>query len=300
MAGSDHLLRVVNRIDHQPRPLMVLAAVHFLLMGGASPELAGYYPSLADDPLPADDIGAPFSRFVRDNEETIVEIGHTRHIQTNECRRCVALLPAIWELGVERFHLVDLGTSAGLNLAMDRYRYRWDDITWGPDSQVALVTESRGDEPKPHAIEVISRTGLDLNPLDITDESERRWLRALIWPESEDRRERLDAAIGVVRSIDTRLVAGSAIETLGPVLDDLGGDTPAVVVNSFVLNQLTDEQRGQLDRVIEGARTRRQVYRVSMEIMEAEEEAARLRIDTGTGWSQVGWAHPHGEWLRLG
>lgn len=124
VADSDELLRILNRILNRPYPNVFFAAVHYLLMKGDGPELAGFYPSLTDDPEPLAAVGRPFREFVVSREEEIIELGRTRHTQTNGCRRCVALLPAIWRSGLSRFHLVDLGTSAGLNLLVDLYHYR--------------------------------------------------------------------------------------------------------------------------------------------------------------------------------
>ncbi len=45
--------------------------------------------------------------------------------------------------------------------------------------------------------EVVWRGGLDLNPLDVRDDDAVRWLQTLVWPEHEDRRARLTAAVGL-------------------------------------------------------------------------------------------------------
>ena len=47
--------------------------------------------------------------------------------------------------------------------------------------------------------EVAWRAGLDLNPLDVTDDDDVRWLECLIWPGETGRRERLAAAIETAR-----------------------------------------------------------------------------------------------------
>lgn len=300
IADSDQLMEVLNRIENWPRPNVLFAAVQYLLMRGRSPELARFYPSLHGDPAPVDDVDDPFRDFVIGNEEQIVEIGRTRFTQTNECRRCALLLPAIWRTALARFHLIDVGSSAGLNLALDRYRYRWDDIVWGPpESPVQLVTELRGRPPEPGAIEVLSRTGLDLNPIDLTDPEERMWLNALIWPEHEERRQRLRAAVSAASSVDFRTVRGSALDTLGPTLDDLPDGEPALVMNSFTLNQFTGEERDQFAETLKSASGKRPVAQVSLEHMHRDDLWAKLAIDEGGGLVVIGQAHPHGEWLDL-
>jgi hypothetical protein len=200
--------------------------------------------------------------------------------------------------GYDRFHLVDLGTSAGLNLAIDLYNYRLGDMSWGPESPVVLSTESRGEAPLLHEFTVLSRTGLDLNPINPKDADDRRWLEALIWPEHEERRQRLVAALDLVSDVDTTLIAGDALETLGPILSALPPGEPAVVMNSFSLVQFDEPHRCRIEEIADEARRSRPVFRVSMELLHIE-DWAELTIDDGSGPTVVGQAHPHGEWVEL-
>ena len=299
IAGDDDLLRVLNRIEHKPAPNILFAAVQLLLSGEPGHELSAYYPNLAPRPFPLERAGEPFRRFVLDRESEIVAIGKARYTQTNEARRCVALLPAVWEAPFDRFHLVDVGTSAGLNLALDRYRYRWGDSEWGPDSPVVLTTESRGMTPRARDVEVLSRVGIDLNPIDPEDPVERLWLESLVWPEHHERRDRLRASLQVARSVPIDFVAGDALTALPGVYDRLPAGEAVVVMDSFVLNQLTDDLRQQFEDVSVDERRRRPVHRVSLEPVGDRSDASALTVDSGHGPRQIGWAHHHGEWLDL-
>lgn len=197
------------------------------------------------------------------------------------------------------FHLVDLGASAGLNLLLDRYGYRWDGLEWHPDSDLVLETDSRGRMPGPRDFEVLSRTGLDLSPLDPTDPNERRWLEALIWPEHHERRQRLSAAIELAATAEIEFVEGSALSTLLPTLEGLPADEPVVVMNSFALNQITSEQREAVEDLVAEARARRPVARISFEYTSGEDDWPQLSVDDGSGWRHTGQGHPHGEWIEL-
>lgn len=299
IADHEELMRVTNLIEHTPQPLLLLAGVQFLLARDPDQPLARFYPNLTSRPDPVDQVDRSFTEFVLRHEEALLELGRERHTQTNEARRCVALLPAIWAGEHDQFHLVDVGTSAGLNLALDHYRYRWDGVEWGPESPVHLETELRGAHPAPRAIEIRSRTGLDLNPVDPADPDARDWLEALVWPEAEERRGRLRAALEVAAGLPIRLVAGDAVKTLPAVLDELPVGEPAVVMNSFTFNQLSKEQRSGIEDVVAGAREGRPVLRVWLELIDIEGQGADLKIDSGEGWLRVGEAQPHGEWLKL-
>lgn len=291
-------MRVLNEIEHSPRINVLLAGVQYLLMKQPD-ELANFYPNLTDEPSPVGHVDRSFRDYVLEHEAELVEIGQTRHTQTNEIRRCTALLAAIWETTATGFHLVDVGTSAGLTLSIDRYRYRWDGVEWGPRSPVVLESELRGRAPNPRPIDVLTRIGLDLNPLDPGAPEDRMWLDALIWPEQSDRRERLRQAFQVQETVDVDLVAGDAIDTLAPALRQLAGSDPVVVMHSFALNQLDQEQRAVIDETMRAARTDRTVWRVSMELLDWGEDAPALTIDDGSGPVVVGRAQPHGEWLEL-
>lgn len=298
IADTPELLRVLNRVENQPRANVLLAAVHYLLMVDSVHELSRFYGSLVSEPGSPVESDGPFIGFVLAHEDEIVELGSTRYTQTNECRRCVALLPAIWETSVDRFHLVDLGASAGLNLAMDRYGYRWGHLEWQGDAALILETEARGRAPVPHPVEMLSRTGLDLHPVDASDPEDRRWLEALIWPEHHERRERLHAALAVAARVQIELVSGPALRTLLPVLDGLASDEAVLVMNSFTLNQFTLDQRRELDGLIDEARRRRPVARVSFEYTRGA-DWPKLTIDHGSGPKLIGQGHPHGDWVEL-
>lgn len=291
---------VIRQIQNWPPTNLLFASVHYLLMQGLDTPLRGYYASLVPDPKPPEGATGPFKEFVEEHEEWIVDNSNRRYTQTNEAKRCSALLPAIWATGLPRFHLVEIGASAGLNLAMDHYRYRWGDVEWGPSgSPVLLEAVSRGGRVRPGPTEILSRTGLDLNPIDLDDSEERSWLVALIWPEHIERRTRLEKAIEQVKRVPMSMVGGDATETLPGVLDSIPGEDPVVVMNSMALMQFGRGQRESLYASIEEARSFRTVRRVSFEILAAGDEWVTVAADSGRGLAQIGQAHPHGEWIEL-
>lgn len=290
---------VIQRIHHQPPPNVYFAAIHLLLMEGRSPDLAAFYPSLVDDPLPIAGVAPVFTEFVVSHAAEIVELANTRYTQTNECRRCVALMPAMMTAPFDGFHVVDLGTSAGLNLAFDRYRYEYGDFSWGPISPVTLNAESRGDRPRTRDVELGRRIGIDLNIVDPADPTDRLWLEALIWPEHDERRRRLRSALEIAGGVDMELIEGSFLDVLGEVLSGLPAGEPVVVMNSFSLIQLDEAQRDQIAVSIGEARSKREIYRVSLELIDKTDMWARLEVGDGLDMMQLGTAQPHGEWVDL-
>src|SRR5712691_3822934 len=122
IAGDPELLTVAAHTrSGQQAPLLLLAAVHYLLLGGADHALGAFYPSVTHrtaappgDPMPA------FRAFCRDHRDALIELVSTGLVQPNEPRRCTFLLPAFATVarlaGGRPLALIEVGASAGLNL----------------------------------------------------------------------------------------------------------------------------------------------------------------------------------------
>lgn len=298
--ANPDLMAVIAQITNLPPPNVYFAAIQYLLMDDPDQPLADYYRSLTDHPGPVEEVDPLFTEFVLDRSEEIVGLANSRYTQTNEARRCTSLLLGAMASPFDSFHLVDLGTSAGVNLAMDRFRYAYDGQMWGPeDSPVRLSAEIRGDRPRLRAIRVLSRTGIDLNVIDRNDPDDRRWLEALVWPEHTTRRDRLKAALQATMALEMNLVEGDILSELAPVLAGLPEGEPVVVINSFVLNQVTAEQRRQVADVIDEARANHPISRVSLEVVGRDDPWPRLQFGQEVEMEDLGLAHPHGEWVDL-
>ncbi len=79
-------------------------------------------------------------------------------------------------------------SDAGLNLLFDRSATTRRTLVGNSDSPVSIGSRvRRGDSPLPETPPAIrSRVGLDRNPLDVTDEADRDWLRALVGPNTRN------------------------------------------------------------------------------------------------------------------
>ena len=170
-----------------------------------------------------------------------------RVTQTNEAARCSALVPVLAALP-QPLALIEVGAAAGLCLYPDRYSYTYDsdhtlDPVTGP-SAVHIPCTTNGRVPLPVSLpEVVWRAGIDLNPLDVTSEQDTAWLRALVWPEQTDRRERLDAAIAIAGHEPPRLVAGDLTTSLRDLAAEAPRDATLVVFHSAVITYLDQAAR---------------------------------------------------------
>ncbi|GAA2605346.1 DUF2332 domain-containing protein [Paractinoplanes durhamensis] len=191
---------------------------------------------------------AAFRAFVRERWASIVPEMRTRATQTNETGRCALLLPVLAALP-QPLALLEIGCSAGLNLYPDRYAYRYGDHPLG-DSPVVLGCDLTGTPPPAALPQVVWRAGLDLNPLDITDPADVRWLESLIWPEHHHRRERLRAAARIAAADPPRLRRGDLVDDLAVVAEASPEGATLVIFNTSVLYQVPpDRRRAFTDRV---------------------------------------------------
>ncbi len=237
----------------QPVPNLLFGAVHRLLDSNREVPLAMYYPSLSE-PCNCSS-GAAFSAFrdfVLSHRESVTDLLATRLVQTNEVRRCAYLFPSMmyaarWFKG-RPLALIEIGTSAGLNLLWDKYAYRYGDLDGLGDAEspVLIRSEMRGSIPDclydPIPL-VTQRVGLDLNIIDTKKPEEAAWLRALIWPERKERRELLDAALRHQSAFDLDLRQGDGFSMLKDVIGEISEESVACVFHTHVANQVSYEVR---------------------------------------------------------
>lgn len=306
----------------QRLPVLLFAVIHHLLLSGAEHRLGRWYPTVggrADaDGDPYDD----FRDFALGRRSQVVELLATRSTQTNEIGRCSVLRPA-WAVVAEEVQvplgLVELGSSAGLNLLLDQWAYSYspDGPRYGdPAIDVLVEAESRGvDLPPLGPADLGSRVGIDLHPISVGDDEAVRWLLACVWPEQLSRFQRLEAAIEVARTWPLRLVAGDIVATLPSIAGDTPMDQHLAVQNSWVLSYLPSDARGRLVSVFEEIGSVRDLSWVSME---SPESVPDLELpprpdggdDAGTVAVLSTWrdghkrvrrladCHPHGTWLH--
>ena len=113
--------------------LRLAGCLHHATLTGRAPALAAAYP--ARQPDWSMQAVWPLARtWLAENEDWVRAFLESAP-QTNETRRCIALLPGFLELA-HRFdmpmHLMELGASAGLNQNWDRYAYETGSWHWPP------------------------------------------------------------------------------------------------------------------------------------------------------------------------
>jgi hypothetical protein len=244
--------------------LRFLGGVHRLALAGLAPGLAARYPSCGGDG-DADAAWRDLQEVVEERLD-VVRSALLRPVQTNEVGRSAALLGGF--LGVSHstglpLRILETGTSAGLNLRWDHYRYRQGAVTWGPSrSALELDDHFSGGRLPPLGTAafhgVAERRGCDLAPLDPTTAEGRLTLLSFVWPDQTERFNRLRGALVVAGSVPAPVDRADANEWLA---DQLAPDVdlPAVatvVFHSVFQQYLTDQGRAEHAAVIEEAGAR--------------------------------------------
>jgi hypothetical protein len=323
----------------QRRPNLLLAAVHYLLLAGADHPLADHYDTVqlvrgTNHPPPAadHDVTVDFRDFCLEHRAALLELIAVRSTQTNEVGRCAALLPALNVIASrypdgQPLSLLDLGTSAGLNLLFDSYGYRYrqrsDDAlrTAGlATSQVQLECVVRGaftDLPPLALPAIAERTGIDASPIDPTSDDGARWLLACLWPDNLTRFARLRGALAEARTTPhpSRIVRGDIVDGLAPVVAGLAADGPLVVFHSWVAAYLSEARQAQLVEAVRTVSSRRPVHHLYLESPRetpglptppspsssptAGLATALVHLDAdGSAPVRLADVHHHGKWLQ--
>jgi hypothetical protein len=192
---------------------------------------------------------ASLRALVSDRRAELAATMLARRTQTNEPARCATLLPALARLP-QPLALIEVGASAGLTLLVDKYSYDYEGhVVPGTDPRApVLACQPRGPVPLPARVpDVAWRAGLDLNPLDIRDDDDVRWLECLVWPGETGRRERLAAAIETARRDrdPPRVHRGDLLTDLAGLARQAPRGATLVIYHSAVLTYVQPAQRAR-------------------------------------------------------
>jgi hypothetical protein len=206
--------------------------------------------------VPAPGPYAALREALLDDDGTIRATIMARSTQTNEVGRLATLLPAFAQVApTGPVALIEAGASAGLNLFPDRWGYVWatpgGEVRLGEPPYLPCVVT--GPAPLPTRLpDVAWRGGVDLNPLDVTDPDAMSWLETLVWPEEDDRRERLRHAVAIAAADPPRLVRGDLVEELPALVEQAAPHGTVVVFHSAVAAYLPVEARARLQELMLG------------------------------------------------
>ena len=298
------------RANADALPLRLCGALHALARDGG-PNVGAWPPhATPDDEVLWAAIEAAFAA-----EADFVLDWMTSPPQTNEVGRSGPLMAGLLVLADRfglPFELFELGSSAGLNLNLDRYGFDLGGIAAGDAaSQVQLSPRWTGAAPPAGRVDVVARQGVDLNPLDPTKPETARRLTAFVWADQRERLDRLEAALKIAGAYPPDLTAedGAAwlerVLTLAPVVG-----VCRVVMHTIALQYFPPEGqarvRAHLEAVGAQATDKAPLAWLAYEAASAPDAEGRrwaeLSLTTWPGGTTHSLArgHPHGfalEWF---
>lgn len=235
--------------------LRVAGALHTRFLSGDAPELTELYEG--HDARPADDAAAVRAVILREEARMLPWLDGPP--QTNEAGRSWAFIAAmLWvaDQGLPAtFALSEIGSSAGINLMLDRYGYDLGGVTVGPEQPVmAFAPEWRRPPPPSHPIRIASVQGSDIAPVDLTDPDQALRLKGYIWPEHRVRFDRMDAAIAAATQRPPQLVRAPAADGVRAMLNTppVAGQT-RVLMHSIMWQYLDRSEQDAITAMMEAA-----------------------------------------------
>lgn len=306
ISNDNELLNLcLHAKEGQPVPNLLFGAVHYLLLQGADHELKEFYPSIVGEAKRKDNPFPLFKKFCIENTEKIEFILRNKIVQTNEVRRCAYLYPVfcfIFKQTNKPLSLIEIGTSAGLQLLWDRYSYSYGNnkLYGNKDSSVHLTSQVRQGEI-PHDLlslspQVSNRLGIDLNVSDLTNEEEFLWLKALVWPEHKERLKNFESAVKQLRLHPPHLIEGDGVDLLTEVTKDIPFDTTICIFHTHVANQMPEKVKSELMETINDIGSYRDIFHIYNNIDDRKLHMDSI-IDGKFTKLTIGDTDGHGRWF---
>ncbi len=283
--------------------LRMLGGVHALVLAGRAAELGRYYPSAGGnaDAGPGARLAWPALRDVLDRHLAEIRTWLLHPPQTNEVGRGAVLAGVLCHLVAAAdlpVRLVEIGTSAGLNLRADQFWISGAGVSLGPESSPVRMPEAWLGQPPPvRPIEVVSRTGGDLAPVDPVSEQGRLLLLAYVWADQVDRLDRLRGACDLAARIPADLRREAAAETIAGLSLEPG--TWTVLWHSIFQQYLDADQIRELADGVAGlggtATESARFAHVTLELAKPGPDTP-VEVTTWPGGTRrvIGTALPHG------
>ncbi len=303
---SELLYLAAHSQRSQPPPNMILAAVQYLLAQDKAAPLRDFYVQFCEEPRPVREAFPVFRAYCLTNFDKLREIIRTRRTQTNAIGRSLFLTLAFQQTTNDKpFSMIEVGCSAGLNLNWHRFGYDYGE--WGrlgdAGSPAQLKTVWRAEmrpDYRPELPTVKQSVGIDMNPLDISNADDARWLEALIWPEHHKRRQQLRHAIEIAQLYPPALQRGDMFDLLPTAVRATSADTQLIVFGSFVLYQLSSEMRAQFHLMLDELAQERDFCWISAEWIETATSQLTLTrwLDGQRETTLLANVDPHGRWIE--
>jgi hypothetical protein len=288
-------------------PLRLIGGLHALVLAGADDDLAAVFAGSIADPVEIERV----LQAVLLRHDAALPPWLDGPPQTNEPGRSGALMVGLLEVARRfgrRIEILEIGSSAGLNLLIDRYRIDMGGTIVGPpDSPVCITPDWSGPPPAPVPIEIVGIRGCDINPMDATDPAVEARLAAYIWPEAPERLVRVRRAIAMMRDKGVQLERADAADWLEARLAEPQQEgVTRVLMHSVVWQYLPEPTAERIRAAMAAAGSHATAKRpLGWVMMEPDRSLGHqvVRVKTWPGGAPaevVATAHAHAAWVKHG
>ncbi len=253
IVADDALLDLISTIPQsQPKPNLFFASIqwiayqnnHPLVQVLKSPEIANFKESFQ-----------LLKQVCSEYEEALIQLFHTRLVQTNEVNRASYLYPLfdeIYQSVKKPLTLIEIGTSAGILLDVDQFNYeimeRNNTKIFGDAASDITIRAVNNGQPLniSNDLVIYNRIGIDLNIIQLEQEDDYHWMQSLIWPEHKERKVLLEKIRDVNINCSKTLVEGDFLEIIPNYLEMRNEDSQIVIFHTHVANQFSTELKESL------------------------------------------------------
>jgi hypothetical protein len=284
--------------------LRLAGALHALVLACRDAELAAVYPPNTATPVA---IGEAVAGAIRRHDAFVVDF-LANAPQTNEIARSAMLLPGFLTVARKTgmpLDVAEIGSSAGLNLNLDRFAVRYGRVAVGPsDSGVRLAPDIHAMPPLDGRLEIVRRAGCDIAPVDIADRQARLRLRAYLWADQHHRMERLDAALAIAQAHPVAVERADAVDFVRRWLARRRSGAAGVLFHSIMWQYMPQPSRDDILAMLEDAGGRADptmpLAHLRMEPLGGPDDCATLILTSWPGGETRHLARCdfHGRWIE--
>jgi len=203
---TDNLLNMADTGEfwNVALPLRIAGALHALVLKGQCEKLRRVYPPHHLTTNDAD-LWQAVNHAMGEHADFILPfLAHAP--QTNEVRRCAALLPGFLTIAEKTsypFTVSELGASAGINQCWDSFAYQLNGQHWGEPANGIVISPQWLGNPPPEPVNIViaERAACDLKPVNFRDPAEKLRLLSYIWADQESRFELTDHALALLEKL---------------------------------------------------------------------------------------------------
>jgi hypothetical protein len=229
--------------------------------------------------------------------------------QTNEAMRSAGLMTGLLHIAARfgpRVEVLEIGSSAGLNLLIGRMRFDLGGVVVGPaDSPLVIRPDWRGVAPPQAEVAVVRARGVDIAPVDVADPAQAARLAAYVWVDAEERQARIETAMAMVRAAPVALDRGDAADWVEARLaEPQEAGVARVLMHSVVWQYLPPAAQARIRAAMAAAGARATRERpLGWVMMEPNRDLHRheVRVKAWPGerpMELVALTHAHGAWVE--